>query len=249
MFPLGTAHAEGWAPPAAELAGEAGSAARGNVALVGAFAPGTIPPFRAATRDRLALGVDADAWVGRHVRLGLAWDWLVDLPPAGDPVSGPGDVRLATTLCVWRTPLLSTGLGWAVKLPDAANEGELGTDETDVDFGAWLGVHAGPWSAAGSIGLAVLGNPLRFAAQDDVPHARLEGAWSQAPWRATLFGDVHLATDHNPLRAEAGGAVRFGRTVFGEVEGAAGLSPAAPDGRVTVRLGYAWALPSPARGE
>lgn len=249
MFPLGSAHAEGWAPPAADVVGAPVAGAHGDVGLAGSYALGLVPPFRSSDRDRVAIGVESTGWIGPHVRLGIAWDWLVDFPPAAEPVSGPGDVRLATSVCALRTPLLSTGLGWAVKLPDADNREELGTDETDVDFGAWLGVHRGAWSATGSVGLAVLGNPLRFAEQDDVPHARLEGAWTHDALRATLFGDVALATTRNPLRAEAGGAFRFGRMLFGEAEVAAGLSPAAADARVTLRVGYRWALPRPPPGE
>lgn len=249
MLPLGSARAEGWAPGAGELPVARGGAARGSGAAVVGYAAGMVPPFRAGSRDRAAFGADADAWFAERVRVGIAWDWLLDRHPSEAVISGPGDFRLDTTVCVWRTDALSTGVGWQAKLPNARNEDELGTDETDVDFGAWLGLRGGPWQGVLSLGLGVLGNPLRFADQDDVPRARLEGSWSSERVRTALFAELRVGTTRNPVRAEAGGRVRYGRGVFAELEGGAGLTPAAADGRVTVRLGYAWALPTRGAGE
>lgn len=184
-----------------------------------------------------------------RVRLGLSWEWLVDDTVASPPVSGPGDVRLGTAARLFQGGDWTAGLGWEAKLPNAANETELGTDETDILFGAWGRWGHGPWSAAGALGLGVLGNPLRFANQDDVPMIRAEAGWAQKRIGARALLVADLATPRNPARVSAGGALRYGEGWFVEVEGAGGLTAAAADGHVMLRLGVTGALPRRDSGE
>ncbi|MSQ01361.1 MAG: hypothetical protein EXR71_05625 [Myxococcales bacterium] len=190
----------------------------------------------------------ASAWVGPAVRLDLGWGWLAD-QVGGEMIAGPGDVRLGTGLRLFQTEGVSLGLGWGVKLPNATNEDGLGTDETDVDFGAWGGLRRGPWSSVLAVGVAVLGNPLRFAAQDDVAYLTIDAAWTSGRWAVVGHAEAALGTSRNPTRAEVGGGLRYGEQFFGEVDGAAGLTPAAADARVLIAVGARWALPRAPPGE
>ena len=219
-----------------------------QVATEGGYTAGLVPEFRSGSRDRGRVGVAAEAWWLRGVRVSAEWGWLWDSAPALS-VNGPGDVRLGTAVRAASLGDLSFGLGWGVKLPDATNENELGTDETDVLFGAWAGWARGPWAASAAAGLGVYGNPLRFANQDDVPLLRADLAWSPGPLAGRLFVNADLATARNPARVEVGGAIRYGEAWFAELEGSGGLTPAAADGRVTLRLGGRFALPTPGVGE
>jgi len=219
----------------------------GNVRVGNAWA--FVPPFRAGARDRLALGLDNTVAFGDRVRLSVSGEWLRDTTDAGDPVAGFGDLRLGTTVRLASVGPVTGFLGWEGKMPNAADSGELGTDETDFLLGLGLLARHGHFSASGHAGLGILGNPLRFANQDDVPMLRGDLAYAPGPWRARAFVSADLATSRNPARMEAGGAARLGRSWFAEVEGAGGLSPAAADARVCLRLGLAAALPGTPPGE
>lgn len=248
LFASAPALAETWAPGWEE----APSGARGvggEAALLVGFAPGFVPPFRAAERDRTAAGVAVSGWLGDRVRLSGEWEWLTDRTPAGETISGPGDVRLGTAVRVVSFGPVRLGLGWEAKLPNATNENELGTDETDITFGAWARLDRGPFRAGLAAGLGVLGNPLRYANQDDVPLLAADVGGAVAAWRVGGLVRAELPTARNPARVEAGARVRWGRRWFVEAEGAAGLTPAAADGRAVVRLGVAGSLPDPPVGE
>jgi hypothetical protein len=95
-------------------------------------------------------------------------------------------------------------------------------------------------------GLAILGDPLRLAAQDDLVFASLRLGWlPPAPpprtWipHGALGLDLALQSPSNPLRARAGLALDWGwRWRFG-LDLGTGLSPAAPDLALGLRLGWA----------
>lgn len=181
----------------------------------------------------------------RRVQLSAGFDGLGDRSAGGSEV-GAGDVRLGATTYLADLGPVRPWLGFAVKLPDAKDEGELGTDETDITFGGAAELHLGAWRALVGGGLAVLGNPLRFANQDDVPQVR--AAVNAAPWRgigAGAYVNADLATARNPARVVTGAWVRGGvplargsrYTGFVEVGGGAGLTPAAPDGVLALSIG------------
>jgi len=255
---FGPAHGgdDGWLPSLAQDLG-AGAWTLGAGA---AYQPGLVPPFRAGSRDRLAFGVGG-RWVpDRRVQLSAGFDGLYDRSAGGSEL-GAGDVRLGATTFLADLGPVRPWLGFAVKLPDAKDEGELGTDETDITFGGAAEVHLGAWRALAGVGLGVLGNPLRFANQDDVPEVRAAVAWTPAGWigaGACVNGD--LATARNPARVVAGGWVRAAVPLsrgsrfagFAELGGGAGLTPAAPDGVVALSIGMAArsaeTIPLPAAG-
>lgn len=204
---------------------------------------GYVPPFRAGDRSRTALALDAAAQLGPLVTLRLGADALRDDTAAAEPVIGPGDLRLGTLVHAEAAPGLHLGLGWEAKLPNAADGGEIGTDETDVTFGAGASWRRGPFAATASAGLAILGNPLRFAAQDDVPLLRLAGLWRGG---AVALGPTFAAdvgTSRNPARVRAGGVVEAGRRLHVRLDGAAGLTPAEADLALGLAVGWRSALP------
>ena len=91
-----------------------------------------VPPFRAAPRNRLNLEVEGEVRLGERVRFFGAAGYLSDKSAMGDRVSGPSDLRLGVTATALELSGFRAGLGWQVKVPSAADEAELGTDETDV---------------------------------------------------------------------------------------------------------------------
>ena len=266
----GDAHAErmpgllpdGWFPDArcASLVIETGAEIGTEIpvaviSLRGTYAPGTVPPFRVASRDRLSIGPSICSRLPARTHLSLAWDWLRDQDSIGGVVSGPGDIRIGTAIDLLpdrqlRGPGLLS-LGWSVKLPDASDEGELGSDETDITLGI-----SGGWRAENKVGylffrsgaaLAILGDPLRFADQDDLLLLRGEGGWSHAG--LSLSGAVSAApqSDRNPARIDTLFSLQcapiFSRgagraPLLFAIHAGAGLSPASPDATLGVEVGW-----------
>lgn len=231
-----------WFPQTAEDASLSwGIAARGG------WEDGLVPPFRAAERDRFSMGAEGFAALGR-VQIRGGWSWLRDASVAGAPMGGPGDVRLGTAVAVARVAPPGAGTlrlwaGWEAKLPNAADEGELGTDETDALFGGTVAWEGGGWDARVGVGLGILGNPHRFANQDDVPLVRARVERAVGPVRLAPWLKADLATSRNPARVQVGGEALAGGPVFVVLGGAAGLTPAAADWSVTAGLGWRPALP------
>jgi hypothetical protein len=210
-----------------------------------------IPPFRAGPRDRYRAGVHARFLAADRVLLDLSWQVLADLHPSGERVVGPGDLELGTTV---RLPIAegardrarqqgrrgpAFGLGWRVKLPNASDEGELGSDETDVVLLACAATDLGPLRGWAGGGLAILGDPLMLAAQDDLVFLQAGLGWDAAAsleraWlpRTDLDLAAALPSPSNPLRAELGWGLAWGRRWSLGVEGAIGLSAAAPGYRI-----------------
>ncbi|MFH1463303.1 MAG: hypothetical protein ABIO70_02850 [Pseudomonadota bacterium] len=219
---------------------------------------GTVPPFRAGPRDRLGLALGG-AWApAARLVVDLRMEGLCDQHPDGDRTVGFGDAELGALV---RLPVLegrrataraaggrgpSLGLGWRVKLPNAADEGELGSDETDVALVLAAATDLGPLRAGLSGGLAILGDPFRLAAQDDLAFASLRLGWlppTPPPkvWvpHGALALDLALPSPSNPLRARAGLALEWGWRWRLGLDVGAGLSPAAPDLALGLRLGWA----------
>ncbi len=217
--------------------------------VAGSQAWGLVPPFRAGARDRTSVGIGAGATFSGRVRVTSTADWLCDHTDAGGSSCGWGDSRLGTVVRALPLGPVDVLLGWEAKMPNARDEGELGTDETDVLFGGALLYTHGPYRAGVGGGLGIRGNPLRFANQDDVPMLRVDAAYVATWWRVRPFLVVDFNTSRNPTRAEAGVGARFGTRFFADVEGAAGLTPAEADARVLLRLGFAMALPEHPSGE
>jgi hypothetical protein len=221
-----------------------------------------IPCFRAGPRDRLQARVGGHWMAAERVLLDLRWVALADLHPDGHRQLGPGDLELGASL---RLPVAeaarraaraagrrgpAVGLGWRVKLPNAADEGELGSDETDVALLASAGADLGPLRGWVGGGLAILGDPLMLAAQDDIGFAQAGLGWdghgSPSPWlpRAELQLGLALASPSNPIRSELGLALGWGEAW--RVGGSAwvGLSAASPALRLGLGLSRSFGSPA-----
>ncbi len=205
-----------------------------------------IPVFRAGARDRLGAGVHGAWSAGDRLLLDGTWRGLLDLHPDGQRTAGPGDLELGALV---RLPVAesaraqaqadgrrgpSLGLGWRVKLPNAADEGELGSDESDVALLLAGGADLGPLRGWFAGGLSILGDPTMLAAQDDIVFLQLGLGWQpregQPGWlpRTRLQGDWALPSAANPARAELGASLAWGRRWSVGFAGAAGLTPASP---------------------
>ncbi len=203
---------------------------------------GYVPPFRVGERDRTSASVAAGVHLG-PVEIRAGWEWLADVGAARGLVHGPGDLRLGTVVTLARRGEFDLSAGWEAKLPNAADEGELGTDETDIRLGAGGGWRHGPVSARIGVGLAVLGNPLRFANQDDVPMIRTSLAWERGSIGVIGRASADLPTVRNPARIDGDIGFRLGVRWFGLVHGGGGFVPASADWHAGVSVGFASALP------
>ncbi len=215
----------------------------------GAYMSDVVPPFRAGSRDRAVIDGTATVGLAQRVQIGVSGNWLREETPSGSVAAGFGDLRVGTAVRVARVGPVDMQLGWEAKLPNAADEGELGTDETDVLFGVGAGGQFGEFGAFAAVGLGVLGNPLRFANQDDVPLVRVAALWRRGTVAISPRFALDVGTARNPVRSDAGALVRVGKRGFIEVGGAAGLVPASPDWAVSVGFGWRAPLPTPASGE
>jgi len=202
------------------------------MAIIGAAAPeaalvatagasledGVVPPFWESERQRLTLD-GALSWspvptlrVSAHVA-----GWRRDAYP-DTVVAGPGDITLGVEADAWR------GLGgvWLVKQPNAEDERELGTDETDVHLMArWQHPRA-----AVLAGASLRGDPLRYSAQDVAPVGWLVGRHPVGALTAVGRVGGTLASPHNPARLSAALGGRVGAV---GAELTVGLTEAAAD--------------------
>lgn len=109
-------------------------------------------------------------------------------PTAGGKRSEVGDFSLWTK---WhavrereRRPAFA--LRWGVKLPNASDQSDLGTDEVDFHLQGLAGKTLGAWRLDAHLGLGILGDPTQYAIQNDVmtygvaATRRLNDAWSVA---------------------------------------------------------------------
>ena len=197
---------------------------------------GLAPPFWQTERDRLT--AEASGALDLHpARLSLHLDgWRRDRYPDGRVVSGPGDLTLGAEVDLWR------GLGavWLVKLPNAEDEEQLGTDEADITLlaRAQLG-EAGGWQLSAWGGAVVRGDPRLYLTQDVAPITHLvvgrEGA--AAGGRLRLGGAWASATNPAALEVALSGRVPLGSFSLG-AEASAGLTPAAPGWGGRLWLGW-----------
>ncbi|MCK6524040.1 hypothetical protein L6R49_21745, partial [Myxococcota bacterium] len=161
---------------------------------------GWVAPFEAVEEDRGIIGLNARYSPAEAVEVRLRVEGLAAAWPDGARSYGPGDLRLGTSARILpqRGPRPSLWLDWEVKLPNASTERGLGTDETDVSamgFARWAGA-AGSVTAGG--GLVILGDPLRYSAQDDAALAFVSAARPLGPTRLLARAGGRLPSPRNP---------------------------------------------------
>jgi hypothetical protein len=203
----------------------------------GSWMPGQIPPFWSDERDRLQ-GEASLLWApGERGRLGVSVDgYRLDRYPDGDSQRGPGDITMVTDLWLSRGAV-DLGLGSAVKQPNADDERQLGTDETDIALMLRAGVGEGT-RLEGAGGVTFAGDPHRFTSNDPIPEVALSAAHAARWGSAQLVAGGGLPTAHNPARLTVGltAATACPARVSGGV--LLGLSEAAPDWGVRLSAGF-----------
>lgn len=219
---------------------------------------GLVPPFRAGARDRQrvflastwapALATSENAPITQII-LDARVEALQDSWPDGERRAGFGDLELGALVSrdlgapAKEHPVAARILaGWRAKLPDARDEGELGTDETDLSLLLGSAAELGPADLRLMAGLAIVGDPLRHAAQDDIPFVDLRVRSTQGLTGLHFQPRAGLSwafeTSRNPARGQAQVGLSIGRTWTFGTECHLGLSPAAPDVGGSAWLGY-----------
>lgn len=209
---------------------------------------GVVPPFWAADRDRSQAELEGVWRPGPGLQLELDVTALRDRYPSGLEARGWGDITLGTWARLARAPSgAGLHLGWRVKLPNATDGDELGTDETDVV--ALIAGHAplGPLTLGLTGGLAILGDPLQFANQDDIGLSWATATLPVGPVVVSGRAGGAWPTGRNPGRLEAGLGVEGQCPWLFGGEATAGLSPAAPDWGLRAWAGWGWGCPRPDR--
>ena len=81
-----------------------------------------------------------------------------------------GDLAFFTKVAFWdeQHVLPQTGIRIGVKLPNAANQYRVGTDETDFTFSTLFEKRFSTLTTTANLGILVLGDPTRNAQQDDL---------------------------------------------------------------------------------
>lgn len=182
-------------------------------------------------------------WPDDKIYVNVRSDFRLERAENTDRYTGPGSLRLLTMATVWDGDT-TVQTGWMAALPWTADHGDVLTDELDVWLLSGVSRAAGPGRVGVTGGLAILGNPLRFANQDDAPLLWLTGA---APvGEATISSRVGgaLATSRNPSRLTASLSAERGDPWRVGVTGEIGLTRAAADLGGEVWLARRWGCES-----
>ncbi len=189
---------------------------------------GFVPPFRAATRNGTDARLEGVWAVDKRVLLDASVDYRTERFGAGQRIRGFGDVHLGVWAAVLQRQNLVAGLGWGVKLPNADDAVGLGTDETDVNLVGTLGSRGGELRWLLVAGVAILGDPIRYANQDDalLVHFGLAKSLGPVNLRSSVGGT--WVTTRNPARISAKLGAGLGCKWRVGGDGVIGLTPAAP---------------------
>lgn len=163
--------------------------------------------------------------------------------PDGTSETGWGDLRLGTSGRLSKgghTVLPALWVDWVVKLPNAQDESGLGTDETDAFLSLVALWEKGAWGAGLRGGLAIWGDPLQFANQDDAALFALHLKHVGERHKLSATVDWQKSSPRNASRATllGGGQIKgLPGGLWVGLEGGVGLSPAAPDWQAGLLFG------------
>ena len=220
----------------------ASSAEECSVCVSGSMESGVVPPFRAGERDTTAFRVAASWSPHPSVRIRAQGERLRMQWPSGENASGWGDLRLGTTGVFWGGNEGQPGIGmdWSIKLPNATDEGELGSDESDAAVGLFGEFESGSWRFGIRGSLLILGDPLQFANQDDAFLAGASLVFQQKQWMAMTRLDWREESPRNPRDVRWLVGARLNGLPGGiwlASEGGAGFTMAAPAWQAGILLG------------
>ncbi len=112
-----------------------------------------------------------------------------------------GDLAFFTKIEILAERRIFPGMGIkaGAKLPNAGDKYRVGTDETDLAFLTLLEKTFSPITIDANLGLLILGNPFRNAAQDDLLSY---GIACTIPWKESISSTAEIAgqafgTSHN----------------------------------------------------
>ncbi len=211
-------------------------------AIVGA---GEVPLFRSGQRDSTQVYFAAARELADGVGLRIFADRLWANWPDGTQQSGWGDIRLANSARLWASSSGdSVWMDWGIKLPNAADQSGLGSDESDAHVGLFGRKEVGSVRLGVSLSLGILGDPLQYANQDDVLTTRLRVGQRLGAFEWSSLVAWRWRSPRNPAdgRVLLEGAYSAGdRGLFVGAGGGVGLNPAAPDWQAMFHLG--WGVP------
>lgn len=154
---------------------------------------------------------------------------------AGNSTSDFGDTTLATKLRLLREKERSPGLGFrfAVELPNASNESGLGKDETNAFVQLLVEKKIRQVRLLGNAGLAILGDPVSAASQDDLLTYGLALTY-ELPSGLALVADFYGRTGRGGIGTEDQTRLRLGSRIWGgglwwDVAALLGFSSADPE--------------------
>ncbi len=197
-----------------------------------------VPPFQAAAHDEIRWGLSSHYSPADPVSLRIRYDRIRASWSDGAIEQGSGDMELGSAGRLLAVKGVELWMDWVVKLPNADNTTRLGTDETDFTSSAMVRYATDAWWAQASFGLAILGNPLMFANQDDaaVLYASAGGPLGPLVWHAR--GGGRLVSAKNPPWMLAAAGLGYDSTWFiAGAEGGVGLTPAAPSWQAVIWFG------------
>ncbi len=206
------------------------------------MAQNEVPLFRAGERNSRSTQMAAHWAPNSEVALRISAERLWVTWPDQTSQSGWGDVRLGTSARVRKGLGLWPALwvDWVVKLPNAQDESGLGTDETDVVLSGVVLWERGAWEGGARGGLAIWGDPLQFANQDDAFLFALHLNHTSPRHKLSVTYDWQRVSPRNPSRAILLGGAQlrgFSGGLWAAVEAGLGLNPAAPDWQAALRFG------------
>ena len=174
---------------------------------------------------------------------GAAWQTFSPDSSALDDESEPGDISFWVTVNALKQRRSRVALAFALgaKMPNASDESGLGTDEADTFFAVLLGHSSREFEWRLNLGLAILGDPVHDASQEDLLTYGIAGrhgrrhcfAWEL--YGRALSSDDARELDESTLKA---GYLYQGRRISAEFSLLAGLTDGTGD--IGASTGVAW---------
>lgn len=126
----------------------------------------------------------------------VAWPFLILSRKNQSAIAGSGDIFLSNRTAFFMNENWAVGFFFGVKLPNAKDEKQLGTDETDFYASGLFSQRAGSWEFSQNFGVGILGSPTALRAQEDVYTYGLSAACRAG--RAQPFVEWHGQTGPHP---------------------------------------------------